>query len=91
MSVFQEKKEEEQDNISFANGEFGEITPERAIYIFYGGVTLFGTFLYFVFFKLIFLLFPMLVGVLQLVCAFTGICPIKKVISAVMTKKSQEE
>ena len=90
MSIFQEKKENE-DNISFANGEFGEMTPERALAIFYGGVTLFGTFLYFVFFKLIFLLFPMLVGVLQLVCAFTGICPVKKIVTAVMMKKNEEE
>ncbi len=90
MSIFQEKKEEE-SSISFANGEFGEITPERGLTIFYGGATLFGTFLYFVFLKLIFLLIPMIIGVLQLVCAFTGICPVKKIITAILTKKPTEE
>ncbi len=69
---------------------FDSMNQEQIMLLIYGAMTIVGTFIFFVFFSLKWLLLPMIAGVLMLLDPLTGIAP-EKTLAKKLAKKEEEE
>lgn len=68
-----------------------EWSPDRVTLIIYGSIAFVGTFMIFVIPSRTWLLFPIIVGVMQMLFGMTGFEPVRSIVASMMKKKPEEE